>query len=76
VIEAAILAQLELLVEVVEVLAKLLKVGILAREVPRPPDLREREAVQRDLAIDSSSRILRCFSKVMSQFNGRSVHAS
>ncbi|KAI3480517.1 hypothetical protein L1887_57364 [Cichorium endivia] len=83
VIEAAILAQLELLVKVVEVLAKLLEVGILAREVPRPPDLREREAVQRDLAIDSSSRVLRCLSKVTSRLmaapftypNERPTHA-
>lgn len=37
VVEAAVLAKLELLIEMVEVLAKLLVVWVLAGEVPRSP---------------------------------------
>lgn len=57
-IEAAVFAQIELLIEVIKVLTKLLEVRVLAGEVPRAPNLREGEAIERDLAVDSSARIL------------------
>lgn len=58
VVEAAVLAEIELVIEVVEVLAELFVVGIFAREVPRLPNLGEGEAVEGYLAVDPCARVL------------------
>jgi len=57
-VEAAVFTEVQLAVEVVKVLTKLLVVWVLAGEVPRLPHLWEGETVKRYLTVYSGTRVL------------------